>query len=145
VSSKPPDGDPVVLRMNAQLSDVACLMERTLFQKYKFRYNYAEDLDLGIRILNDGLKIGLVSSTRVIHSHTRPAYYYMKRGYIDKMTLSQMLSERLEDTHVDFASFAQDIFYTYKMLGEIQFGELPGMASPVSANQFILDFSSRFQ
>ncbi len=74
------------LRQNAQLSDIACLLPREVFREYKYRLNYAEDLDLGIRLIKDGKKIAFLGSTKIIHSHNRSAYYFLKRGYVDNLT-----------------------------------------------------------
>ncbi len=43
IVSKPIIADHVSLRKNGQLSDMACLIRKTTFLAYKFRYNYAED------------------------------------------------------------------------------------------------------
>jgi len=71
------------LRSNAQLSDITALLRRDVFQSYRYRVDYAEDLDLGIRLIRDGHRLGFLHSTRVLHSHNRPASYFLKRGYVD--------------------------------------------------------------
>lgn len=76
------------LRSNAQISDIAALITREVFEKYKFRTSYAEDLDLGIRLIKDGHRIGFLYSTRVLHSHRRSALYFLKRGYVDAKFLN---------------------------------------------------------
>src|SRR5262249_25076884 len=65
-----------------------------VFMKYRFRGNYAEDLDLGLRLIRDGYKLALLGSTRIIHSHNRPAYYHLKRGYVDNLAISKILPDR---------------------------------------------------
>ncbi len=76
------------IRQNAQLSDVACLIDREIFTRYQYQGDYAEDLDLGIRLLQDGYEIALLSSVRVIHSHNRPCGYYLRRAIVDHRTLA---------------------------------------------------------
>jgi glycosyltransferase involved in cell wall biosynthesis len=71
------------LRSNAHLSDIAALLPREVFQRYQYRRAYAEDLDLGIRLIRDGHKIGFLHSVRVLHSHNRSAHYFLKRAYVD--------------------------------------------------------------
>jgi glycosyltransferase involved in cell wall biosynthesis len=78
------------LRSNAQLCDIAALVRRDLFAQYRFRTAYAEDLDLGIRLIRDGYKLGFLNSTRVLHSHNRSAYYFLKRGYVDVRFLTDV-------------------------------------------------------
>jgi O-antigen biosynthesis protein len=79
--------DHTLLRSYGQLSDVACLIPRALFQRYRYRGSYAEDLDLGIRLIRDGLRVAMLASLKVIHSHNRPAYYYLKRSFVDTIHL----------------------------------------------------------
>ena len=79
--------DHTLLRSYGQLSDVACLIRRTLFLSYRYRGSYAEDLDLGIRLIRDGHRVAMLASIKVIHSHNRPAYYYLKRSFVDTIHL----------------------------------------------------------
>jgi GT2 family glycosyltransferase len=78
----------VELRTQGQLSDVACLIRRDVFDAYKFEGRYAEDLTLGIRLIRDGHRIAMLSSIPVIHSHRRPAAYYLRRVFVDVIFLA---------------------------------------------------------
>jgi hypothetical protein len=71
------------LRANSGLSDLAALIKHDIFAKYKYHEGFAEDLELCKRLIKDGHRIGFLYSTRVLHSHNRPAFYYLKRGYVD--------------------------------------------------------------
>lgn len=75
--------DHMSLRSQGQLSDVSCLIGRELFGRYRYRGDYAEDLDLGIRLIKDGWQVAMLASVKVVHSHNRPAYYYLKRSFVD--------------------------------------------------------------
>jgi glycosyltransferase involved in cell wall biosynthesis len=77
------------LRTQGQLSDLACMISRDLFLNYKFVGRYAEDLTLGIRLIRDGHKVAMLSSIPVIHSHHRPAGYYLQRGFVDVVFLME--------------------------------------------------------
>ena len=77
------------IRKNAQLNDVACAILKNVFLNYKYRGTYAEDLDLGLRLIKSGYHLALLSNTTVIHSHSRPAFYYLKRYFIDVITLKK--------------------------------------------------------
>jgi O-antigen biosynthesis protein len=81
------------LRSNGQISNIAALIRRDVFDKYKFKTKYAEDIDLGIRLIRDGHKIGFLYSTRVLHSHNRPAYYFLKRAYVDARFLVEVFPD----------------------------------------------------
>ncbi len=75
--------DHMSLRSQGQLSDVSCLIGRELFAQYRYQGDYAEDLDLGIRLIKDGWKVAMLASVKVVHSHNRPAWYYLKRSFVD--------------------------------------------------------------
>ncbi|WP_395698915.1 glycosyltransferase [Aquabacterium sp.] len=79
--------DHMALRSMGQLSDVACLIPRELFLRHRYRGDYAEDLDLGIRLIRAGHRIAMLASVKVIHSHNRPAWYYLKRSFVDVIFL----------------------------------------------------------
>lgn len=81
------------LRKNGQLNDVTCLIQREVFLQFKYKGDYAEDLDLGIRLIHAGYNLALLSSVQVIHSHTRPALYHMKRALVDVSTLKKILPD----------------------------------------------------
>ena len=85
--------DHMALRSRGQLSDVSCLISRECFQQYRYRGNYAEDLDLGIRLIKSGMKVGMLASVKVIHSHNRPAYYYLKRSFVDVIFLVGLFND----------------------------------------------------
>ncbi|MEN6584590.1 MAG: glycosyltransferase family 2 protein [Sulfuricella sp.] len=76
-----------LLRSYGQLSDVACLIPKEVFGRYRYRGDYAEDLDLGIRLIKDGHRVAMLASVKVVHSHNRAAYYYLKRSFVDTVYL----------------------------------------------------------
>jgi GT2 family glycosyltransferase len=96
---------PEEKRRTCQIDDVCSCFRREVFLKCKYRagLGYAEDLDLGIKLVRDGFKIAQLFSTGVIHSHNRPPSYYLKRGYVDIKTLYELLGY----TSADFAGFDQ--------------------------------------
>jgi O-antigen biosynthesis protein len=80
--------DHMSLRSMGQLSDVACLIPRELFMRQGgYRGDYAEDLDLGMRLIRGGHRIAMLASVKVVHSHNRPAWYYLKRSFVDVIFL----------------------------------------------------------
>lgn len=85
--------DHMSLRSLGQLSDVSCLIKRTLFSQYRYRGDYAEDLDLGIRLIRDGYRVAMLASVKVIHSHNRSAYYYLKRSFVDVIFLVNLFDD----------------------------------------------------
>lgn len=85
--------DHLLLRSYGQLSDVSCLIGRELFARYRYRGDYAEDLDLGVRLIKDGYRVALLASVKTVHSHNRPAYYYIKRSFVDVIFLVRMFDD----------------------------------------------------
>ena len=81
------------IRKNAQLNDVACMIQKNVILSYKFRGNYAEDLDLGLRLMADNYRLMLLSSAPVIHSHTRSAMYHFRRAVVDVKALKRIIPE----------------------------------------------------
>lgn len=81
------------LRVMGQLSNVACLIQRSRFLQYRFRGAFAEDLDLGVRLIRDGLRIAMLASVKVIHSHNRLAHYYLKRTFVSVTFLAEAFDD----------------------------------------------------
>jgi glycosyltransferase involved in cell wall biosynthesis len=84
---------PAGLRSNGQICDIAALIKLNIFSQYKFKAKFAEDLDLGIRLIKDGHRIGFLHTTRVLHSHNRPAFYFLKRAYVDTKFLKEFFPD----------------------------------------------------
>ena len=85
--------DHMSLRSWGQLSDVSCMLSKALFSQYGYRGDYAEDLDLGIRLIRDNYRIAMLASVKTIHSHNRPAYYYLKRSFVDVIFLVRQFED----------------------------------------------------
>ncbi len=91
VMAAQPDPSPVERRRHAQLSNVACLIRREVFRAFEYRGDYAEDLDLGLRLTDAGHQLAFLTSTAIVHSHHRPAFYHFRRGYVDQRALLRIL------------------------------------------------------
>jgi glycosyltransferase involved in cell wall biosynthesis len=85
--------DHVSLRSFGQLSDVSCLISSEVFTRYHYRGDYAEDLDLGIRLIKDNYRVAMLASVKVIHSHNRSSHYYLKRSFVDVIFLVRMFDD----------------------------------------------------
>ena len=85
--------DYVSLRRQGQLSDVACLIPKALFDTYKYHGDYAEDLMLGVKLIRDGHRVAMLSSIRVIHSHNRAVHYFLRRSFVDVVFLTDLFSD----------------------------------------------------
>lgn len=87
------------LRRCAMLSDNACLIRADVYRNLGgHRGAYAEDLDLGIRLLQAGERLCVLGSVSVIHSHTREPLYDFKRAAVDALQLKKLFSDFPLDT-----------------------------------------------
>lgn len=118
--------DHMALRSQGQLSDVSCLISRECFQQFRYRGDYAEDLDLGIRLIQSGRRVAMLASIKVIHSHNRPAFYYLKRSFVDVIFLVGMFddffyprSESLSGLIAGMRSTAQHITKWFEQLDAV--------------------------
>lgn len=101
-------------RSLVSLNNVCLGIKRSVFDKYKFNFDYAEDLELGIRLLKDKHKLLFQSTNAVIHSHYRPAIYFFKRSILDTIILSKLLNIDRNDLSV--SSVFESISYLHKVL-----------------------------
>ncbi|PYQ16395.1 MAG: hypothetical protein DMF79_18635 [Acidobacteria bacterium] len=124
VMARDVEDDPSTLRRNAQLSDTACLIARDVFLKYRHRGNYAEDLDLGLRLIRDGHRLAFLGSTRIVHSHNRPAYDHLKRAYVEHLALFDLLPGYAA-TLGGGTAVIPDILRSYAAVNELIGGGLP--------------------
>lgn len=108
--------DKESLRRYASLSDVACAIRRDVFLKFRHRYNFAEDLDLGIRLLSCGYKTKLLAKTKVIHCHSRDADYYLKRAVVEQEAFSKIFPEEKGKESPDMV--ASRIYYSACLVAE---------------------------
>lgn len=106
LTSLPEDASYDNLRRSAQLSDNACLVKRSIYMELGgHRGAYAEDLDLGIRLLKAGYKLGILSSVCVVHSHNRPALYNFKRAIVDGVNIAKIF----DDFHLDTLTVSEAV------------------------------------
>jgi len=91
--SKFDDLSPAERRRLCGLEDVCCLLRKNVFDKFRFKnIQYAEDMELGVRLQRNGYKMAFLHSVGVVHSHNRSASYYFKRGYVDSKSLPEILA-----------------------------------------------------
>ncbi|MDD1711070.1 MAG: glycosyltransferase [Methanoregulaceae archaeon] len=91
IVTAPPDYSSLSLmqwRKLAQIDDVCSAFRTMVFSDFRFLTDYAEDLDIGVRLLKAGHTLAFVHSSAVIHSHNRTAAYFFRRSYADSFTLT---------------------------------------------------------
>jgi len=108
-------------RSNGQISNIAALIRSDIFNQYRFRTKYAEDLDLGIRLIKNKHKIGFLYHTRVLHSHNRSAYYFLKRSYVDTKFLKELFDDFEYPSIDNIRKVYQEILSLYFRTRQITF------------------------
>ena len=89
---------PAARHRAAQIDNVFACVRRSAFEKLRFRPRaIAEDLDLGLRLLGEGYRIGFMSSVAAIHSHGRPPAYHLRRSFVEWVALVDLLGCPLQD------------------------------------------------
>lgn len=78
-------------RQMAQLDDVCCIIDKGVFDKYKYKGEFAEDLELGTHLIKDGYNLYHMSNLEIIHSHTRNSFYFFCRSYVDRNYFSHIV------------------------------------------------------
>lgn len=86
-------------RKLALVDDVFVLHQAATIKKelYDPNIRYAEDLDLSLRYIKKGLKIGFLNSEAVIHSHTREPHYFLKRYFVDTNVIYEVFGSLPEN------------------------------------------------
>ncbi len=97
---------PEERRRGGQLDNVFSCVKKKVFDDFKFSpIPYAEDLDLGLRLVSGGYKIAFFHSIGVIHSHNRNPAYYFRRSFVDiKHILKLLTSESIRWDHFGMLS-----------------------------------------
>jgi glycosyltransferase involved in cell wall biosynthesis len=101
-------------RAAAGLDSVCLGIKKSTFDAYRFRAGYAEDFDLGLRLLKDNHTLLFQSTNAIIHSHNRPAMYFLKRGYVDTVSLWDLLDNERKNIPVE--PVLETISYLYAVL-----------------------------
>jgi GT2 family glycosyltransferase len=134
VLCRQPDDTAAERRRSGQVSDTACLIGRELFLRYRHRGSYAEDLDLGLRLTADAYRLAFLTSTRIVHSHNRPAYYHLRRSYVEHLALLDMLPG-LPAAPGDERSVREDIVASCAAIDGVVAGPLRALSAPCSPQQ----------
>lgn len=107
------------VRRNCQLNNVACLIERQVFERYGFQGAYAEDLDLGMRLAQDGWRMAVLKTVQVVHSHNRPAYYHLKRGYVDCTMMQELFADYPAPLPVGLDKLGREALASFQVLEDL--------------------------
>ena len=106
--------DPLMKRQMSFLDDVSSCVPKRVYEEVPFRpLANAEDMDLGIRMIGKGKRLGFLPSTGVFHWHDRGPDYVLKRGYIgtkaNLYVMKNTLHRFFEEQDMDWRSFAANV------------------------------------
>ena len=136
--------DSITLRQKASLNDVASAIRADVFSRYLYRFGYAEDLDMGIRLLKDGYAVKLTKATSVVHGHNRAAGYYMKRGLVEVIAMEKIMEDSKQPIESDF-SIARKIVYGSKMMTYLEKLNRAEIKKECSTENFFSAISNNIQ
>lgn len=95
--------EPIQRRAMAPLDDVCSTIRRSVWDDLRFAdVEFAEDLEMGLRAVRRGWRIGLSESVTVAHSHTRDSTYQLRRSVADRIGVAPLIG----DNHLSPASEA---------------------------------------
>jgi glycosyltransferase involved in cell wall biosynthesis len=81
-------------RAAAAMDDVCAAIRHEAWSEIRFaEVDFAEDLEFGLRAVEDGWTIGLSSSVAVAHSHRRDATYHLRRSVADRLHVAPMIDD----------------------------------------------------
>lgn len=112
------NGSRIYFRTKGSLSDVSTAIVRKVFMRFRYRLNYAEDLDMGLRLLRSGYALKLLQSEQTIHGHNRNAGYYLKRGVVDALGMAEIIHEPIQKAS-DGCAIADEIVDAYDRMQKI--------------------------
>src|SRR5439155_5347436 len=93
---KPSALAPHELRAAASVDDVCAVISPAAWRELRFAdVQFAEDLDFGLRALEQGWKVRLSRTAAVAHSHTRDAAYGFRRAVADRLHVAARIGEGL--------------------------------------------------
>jgi len=96
----------------ASVGNVACLYRREALLSHPFEGAFAEDFDWAVRALKRGERVGKTSEVTVIHSHTRSAFYGLRRGFASRRLMRRFgVAEPLRPRTPDEALSLLSVLY----------------------------------
>lgn len=106
--------DPITKRRISFLDNVSSCIPKSVYGEVPFRpLINAEDMDLGIRMLEKGKRLGFLSSTGVYHWHDRGPDYILKRHYIgtkaNLYTMKNSLPRFFEVQDIGWRTFVANV------------------------------------
>lgn len=97
----------------ARLDNNALCIRKELLLKYRFiDLGFGEEMELASRLLRTGERLAFLQSVSVIHSHTRPAEFFLKRAFVEERATPRLLGETSPAGTVAFSPGA----YLYEIL-----------------------------
>jgi hypothetical protein len=76
------------------VDNVCAAIRRSAWETLRFRdVAFGEDLDFGLRAVEQGWRVSLARDATVVHSHSRDAVYHLSRFVVDRMSLATLLGD----------------------------------------------------
>jgi glycosyltransferase involved in cell wall biosynthesis len=141
----------LIKRRLSYFDNVSSCIPKNVYGEVPFRpFINAEDIDLGIRMLEKGKKLGFLTSTGVYHWHDRGPDYVLKRHYIGTKANVRILKNPLprffEEQEIGWPTFVANVVDLLD-LAAVALPE-PGAVDPGPVNAamaFVSSFRRHFE
>jgi len=128
---------PTEKRKLCRLDDMCNLVRTDVFDNFKFTdIRYAEDLDLGLRLLKGGYKLAFLHSVGVVHSHSRDASYFIRRYYMDNKILQEIFNYAEYYPECSFDELTYSILALYSALNLSVVSIKDSLQQPSDGNRY---------
>ena len=89
-------------RAACTVDNVCAAIRRRAWEALRFRdVAFGEDLDFGLRAVEQGWRVSVTAGATVIHSHSRDAAYHLRRFVVDRLSLVSLLGDPDADPLVE--------------------------------------------
>ncbi len=133
-------GDKYNQRYNTQLDNVSCLYFKEHLIKHKFRGEFAEDVNIAIDLIKDHKKVARANIFPVIHSHTRPWLYHLKRSYVESKAIKHEREIQKNISSDDGLITLKQFYYLLCIFRIYRFNDLKFIFGPIKQGKFKLSF-----
>ncbi|MBZ5554792.1 MAG: glycosyltransferase [Acidobacteriia bacterium] len=125
----------------ALFDNVSSAIRKSVWQQIPFRpAEFAEDMEWALEVMRAGYRIVHEPKAAVIHSHTRPALYRLKRHFVTTKRVMQVLESEAEDysRYTDVTLFNDMLAFAIQVEELIQRAQdsSPGMTVEVPPLEF---------
>ncbi len=103
------------------LDNTCLVIDREVFDIYRFNSQYCEDIELGKKLLINGYNLMFVNSFAVIHSKNNDALHYFKMGCIESNSINRIFGVKPENRDINEVYNALEFLLKYFVIAMDKF------------------------